>query len=127
MRFGPIVMTYFVIGAVMWAGGGLAFGQAGVVGVIFDDVGGSDGVTINSSTSDQIQRTGGPIQEAVASVGGSGLLAVYQLAAGFFGFLFWPITALIVSNAPPRAVVVLGGIMTLGFILGFIRLIASSG
>jgi len=126
MRFGPVVMTYFIIGAVMWGGGALAFQQAGVVGVVFDDVG-AGGVDINSSTSEQIQRTGGPIQEAVSSVGGAGLLAIYNIAAGFIGYIFWPITALAANDAPPRAIVLLGGIFTMMFIVGFIRLIASSG
>ena len=124
MRFGSVIMAYFLIGAVMWGGGAISWGNTGLAGQFIASPGGGGSATqVNQSTTAQLQRTGGPIQEAVQSIGGSGLLAVWNLLAGLIGYLFWPIGVLVTVNAPPRLVVVFGGALVIGFFAGFIRLV----
>lgn len=123
VRFEDIVIAYFVIGAVMWGGGAISWGDTGVVGVFIDDPGGPDSqVQPNQQTSEQLQRSGGPVQEAMQQIGGSGLLAAWNVVAGVIGFFAWPIGALVTVNAPPRIVVLFGGVPTVGFFGGLVRL-----
>ena len=122
MRLSSIIMTYLVIGAVMWGGGVIAFDDAGVATYLIDEPDGE----LNENVTDRIESTGGPIQQAAATVGGGGLLAVWNLLTALFGFFFWPITTLMTLNAPPAATVLLGGTLSLGFLLGIIRIIATS-
>lgn len=122
MRFSVVLMAYFITGAFMWAGGLIAWSEAGV-GEIIIDQGDDGGVEANETTSEQVENSGGPIQEAADTVSGGGLLAVWGLIVRFFGYLFWPITVLVSVGAPTRVVVVAGGIPTLAMLAGVIRMI----
>jgi peptidoglycan/LPS O-acetylase OafA/YrhL len=126
MRFSRIVMAYVVIGSVMWAGGALAWEDVGMASVFISQPG-TDGPTeVNDATGDQLEGLGGPIQQAVQSVGGSPIVAVWNLAAKFIGFLFWPIVILAGANAPATVTVVLGGGMTAAFFGSIFRLLRTS-
>jgi hypothetical protein len=126
VQFSQILVTYFVIGAVMWGGGAIAWGETGLVGQFIEDPGGPNSqVEANQQTGDQLARSGGPIQEAAQSVGGSGLLAVWNIVAGIIGFAFWPVGVLVSVDAPPRLIVLAGGSMSTAFVAGVIRLYIS--
>lgn len=124
VRFSHIMIAYFVMGAVMWAGGAIAWGNAGVGGLLIDDPSTGD---LNSSTTDQLEKADGPIEQAVGSVGGGALLAVWGIVSGIFGYLFWPISVLVSNGAPARVWVPLGGAPTVAFYGALIRLIRTSG
>jgi len=123
MRLSSILMAYLIIGAVMWGGGVIAYDDAGVAGYLVED---PEAQELNENVTDELQNSRGPIQEAAGAIGGGGLLAVWNLVSGLFGFFFWPVTTLMNLGAPPAATVLLGGTLSLGFLLGIIRIVASS-
>lgn len=123
MRFSHIVLIYAVMGIVMWGGGAIAWTDSGVAGLLVEDP--ATGA-INDATSDQLEQTGGPIQEAAATVGGTGLLAAWNLIVKIVSFLFWPVVTLQGVGAPPRVWVLLGGVPTVAFYATVITLIRSS-
>lgn len=124
MRFSHIIMAYFMIGATMWAGGAIGWGDAGVGKIIMDDPQTDE---INNETAEDLEKTGGPIQEAIGSVSGGALLAVWNLVLSVLNFFVWPLAVLIQVDAPPKVVLLLGGTPTIAFYGGFLRLIRTSG
>jgi hypothetical protein len=124
VQFTHIAIAYFVMGATMWAGGAIAWSDAGLGSVIVSEPT-ADGV--NQNTSEQLESAGGPIQNALSTVGGSALIAVYNLVVGLVSFMFWPITVMTSNGVPARLWVPLGGSVTMAFYGGFIRMIRSSG
>jgi len=86
---------------------------------------GAGGVSVNENTSNQLEQSGGPIQEAAKSMGGP-ILAIWNFVVQFIGYLFWPVTVLQSVNAPPRVTVLVGGAFSVMFLGAVIRLIRSS-
>jgi hypothetical protein len=126
MRFAQIVMAYFLIGALMWAGGVVDWSDSGVGGVLIDDPGVGDADTeVDESTQQDLEGIGGVIQQAVQT-GAGGLIAVWNIAIQLIGYLFWPITTLVSLDAPPRAVVIFGGTPTVAFLGAVLRLVKTS-
>lgn len=123
-RFSAILLAYFLIGAVMWGGGAIAWDESGVGGLIITDATESD-IEVNENTSQQLERSGGPIQEAAQSMGGP-ILAIWNFVVRFVGYLFWPVTVLQSVNAPTRIVVTLGGSFSVIFLGAVVRLIRRS-
>lgn len=124
VRFGHVVMAYFVMGAVMWGGGAIMWGDAGLGAIIVDQPAAGG---VNDQTVQDLEDAGGPIQNALSQVGAGALIAVWNLVVKFFGFLTWPMTVLANGGAPPRVWVLLGGTPTMAFYTGVIRLIRTSG
>lgn len=126
MRFSHVVMAYFVIGTMMWAGGAIAWGDAGIASVFVSEP--TEGTAgINEDTASQLEQTQGPIEEAVSSVGGGALLAILGVVLALVNFMFWPMAVLIQNGAPAQVWVTLGGIPTVAFYGSFIRLVRTSG
>lgn len=125
MRFSNVIMAYFIIGAVMWGGGVIAWSDAGVGSLFIEDPDG-DTVGTNSSTADALESISGPIKQAASTVGGAGLLAVLGLFVKLFSFLFWPITTLIGVGAPISVTVLFGGSLTTAFYVSLIRVVRGS-
>lgn len=121
-RFGRIIVVYFVIGAVMWGGGAIAWSESGLNTLIIEDPATGQ---VNEDTTTQLEDTGGPLRQAAQSFGGP-VLAIWNIVVKFIGYLFWPITVLQSVNAPPRLVVLLGGTPSIAFLGGIIRLIRNS-
>lgn len=124
MRFGNIVLAYFLMGAILWGGGVIHWNQAGVGSVVIQHA--DKNATVNASTGQQLQGMKGPIETAVSSVFGGGLLAVIGLLFAFFEYIFWPITTLLGVHAPMVVVVTLGGGLTMAFIVSAISLVRRS-
>jgi len=122
-RFAAVLLAYFTIGATMWGGGAIIWDDTGVNGLIIKSV--DNGTEVNENTSDRLERSGGPIREAAAALGGP-ILAIWNFLVQFIGFLFWPVTVLQSVNAPPRAVVLGGGSLSVMFLGSVIRLIRRS-
>jgi len=123
VRFSSIIVTYFVIGALMWGGGAISWDSTGLSGLIIDDP--ANGVSTNESTAEDLENAGGPIQQSLQQLGGP-LLAIWSIIVKFIGYLFWPITVLQSNNAPPRVTVLLGGTFSVAFIGATVRLIRGS-
>lgn len=121
MQLSDVVIVYFVIGAVMVGGGALALGDAGVVNFIIaeDDQG---NIEPADNAANQISQTGGAITTVVSLAVGA-IVLVWELALGLFNFLNWPITMLYQNNAPPMAIILLGGSFTLAFYMAVIGLV----
>jgi hypothetical protein len=125
VRFNEILAAYFVIGALMWGGGAIAWDETGV-GQLFVETPGSD-LSVNEETTGKLEDANGPIQESVAALGASPLLAVWNIIVGLIGYISWPVTVLQSVNAPPRVTVLAGGTMLVLFFGAVIRLLRTSG
>lgn len=116
-----VVMVYFVIGAVMVGGGALEVGNAGIADFFVSE---GDNGTLQpaQNTTEQIQNTGGAIS-TVVSLAVGGILLVWSFVQGLFTYLNWPIFVLLQHNAPPMAVLLLGGSFTAAFYLAIAGLL----
>lgn len=123
-RFGSVVLTYFIIGVVLFGGGVVGPDNTGLVAEVVDIDNGE--VEANQSTGEGLQNLGGPIEQAVASVGGGGLLAVWIFIKGLLGAIFWPIGVLSANNAPPVVTALLGGGLSMAFLVATLLLIRGS-
>lgn len=126
MQLSDVVLIYFVIGAVMVGAGTVSLGAtggdgAGIVG-FFVEQNDQGEVEATGNATSQIDKTGGAISTIVSLAVGAALL-VWNLANGLFGFIHWPILALTQANAPPMAVILLGGSFTVAFYMAVIGLI----
>jgi len=119
MRFGPILVAYFLIGVVMWGGGVIAWQDAGLAQEFIDPSGGN--VSTNDSTARQLEQTGGVIDQAASSLAGPVIL-IWNLITNFLRFLFWPTSVMIAVNAPPR-LTALASVLTVAFFVAIIGLL----
>lgn len=119
MRLSSVLMVYFLMGAVMYGGGMVGFGKAGVTELVISDVTGGQ-VHTNQNTSSRAEHLGGPIEQAVNTIAGGGLLAAWKFLSGVINFMFWPISALVYVDAPSRVVVLVGGAFSFAFLIGLV-------
>lgn len=126
MRFGQLVVAYFLIGSVMWAGGAIAWSDAGVGNFLITADADEGTVEQSANTTDDLTELGGPIEEAASQVDGLGLLAVWNLLVKLIGYLTWPITVLQSVDAPVEIVVILGGTFQMAFFVSVIRVVRGS-
>lgn len=115
-----IILTYFIIGAVMWGGGALALEDAGVVNFFVED--GDSGIVPDSDPGDTLENQAGVIQ-SVAALAVGGLVFVINLLSAIFTYLNWPFAVLLQHNAPPTVTVLLGGSFTAGFYLSMFSIV----
>lgn len=121
MQLSDVVVVYFVIGAVMVGGGQLDLADAGVTSFFVEEDDQGD-LQPAGNASSQVDDTGGAIS-TVVSLAVGGIVLVWELALGLFNFLHWPILTLQQANAPPMAVLLLGGSFTASFYLAIIGLV----
>lgn len=117
MRLSSVLMVYFIMGATLWGGGVVDYGQAGVVEMVITSVS-SGQITTNTNTSDQVGDMGGPLEQAVNTIAGGAILSAWGFISGTINYMFWPVSFLVVVNAPPEVVVLLGGAQSFAFVLG---------
>jgi hypothetical protein len=123
MRFSTIILAYFVVGAVMFGGGAIDYEEAGVATFFVEEDGGTFGP--DEETAGELEGLGGAIQQLLGEFIGA-IQLVYNLIVSLLGFLNWPLVVLSSANAPPMAVLLLGGTFTAAFYMSVIRLIQSS-
>lgn len=126
MQLSDVVLIYFVIGAVMAGAGhvdiGASGGQgAGIAGFFVEEDGNGD-LQPRQNTSDNLDKSGGAIASIVSLAVGA-IVLVWNLASSLFTFINWPIFVLLQKNAPPMAVLVLGGSFTAAFYMAVIGLV----
>lgn len=124
VRFTNIVITYFVIGALLWGGGIIAYEQAGIATQFVESP--DTDAQVNEDTASQLDQLGGPIQEAAGTFEGSGLIAILPFLFGLVNFLTWPISTTLALNAPPQVVVLVGGTPTVAFYGALLRVVRQS-
>lgn len=122
MRLSHVLMAYFVVGAFLFAGGAVSFNQFGVGGLIISTVDDAN-VQTNEGTTTQLENTGGPVQQALDTVSGGGLIAAWNFAINFLAYFFWPITVLEQTNAPIELTVTLGGGMSFSMLMGLLAVL----
>lgn len=120
VQAGDVIMAYFVIGAVMWGGGALAFDDAGVMSIFVDSDDGD--IAADGGAVDDLQEQQGIIQQTAALAVG-GLVFVMNLLADIISFMNWPLVVFLQNNAPPTLTVLLGGSFTAGFYLSMLSLL----
>lgn len=121
VNFRNILIAYVVMGVVMFGGGAIAFGDIGATQVFVEQDGGQ--FSPNEETTTLLGQVDGAIQSALQTVGGSALIAVYQLLTGIIGYILWPITVLRGAGAPWDITLLLGVPPVAGFFGSFIALI----
>lgn len=123
-RLGSVVITYFVIGAVMWGSGLLDAGQLGVAEIFFDF---SETGEVQPSEEPQglLDSMGNSIIDVAGGLVGP-VLAVWDVLTQLISVLFWPVSALRSVGAPTEVVVLLGGTPTVAFFMGVIRTVRES-
>lgn len=125
MRFGHILVAYFLIGAVMWGGGVIGFEQIGVGGLFLDQGPTGDGLVVNETQVDEFESVGG-VAATASQLFGGGLLAALQFILGILAFMFWPVVTLMRVGAPPQVTAVAGGALLMAFVAGFLRVLRQS-
>lgn len=123
-RLGSVVITYFVIGAVMWGSGILDAGQLGVAEIFFD-FGANGGVEASEEPQGLLDSMGNSIVDVAGGLVGP-VLAVWNVLTQLISVLFWPVAALRSAGAPTEVVVLLGGTPTVAFFMGVIRTVRES-
>jgi len=124
VRFSQIVLAYLVIGAVMWAGGAVAWGDSGINQFFIEQ--GEDGtIEATQGPQSELGNVGATIQNVIASFGAP-LVLIWNLVTGIISWLNWPIAVLVTVGAPPRIIVLLGGPFTAAFYLSIIRVVRTS-
>lgn len=121
VNFRNIVIAYVVMGVVMYGGGAIAFGDIGATQVFVEQEGSE--LSTNEETTTLLSQVDGAIQSALQTVGGSALIAVYQLLTGVIGFVLWPVTVLRGAGAPWDITMLFGVPPTAAFFGSFIALI----
>ena len=123
-RLGSVVITYFVIGAVLWGSGLLEAGQLGVAEIFFD-FSESGGVEASQEPQGLLDSMGNSIVDVAGGLVGP-VLAVWNVLTQLISVLFWPVSALRSTGAPAEVVVLLGGTPTVAFFMGVIRTVRES-
>lgn len=124
VRASNIVLTYFVIGAVMFGGGGVTFDDSGLT-QFFVSQDAAGGVQPDDQPENRLDGVSGVITNLVGAFGGPAIL-VWNLFVGLVAYVHWPLTVLIEHAAPPRVTLLLGGTLQVAFYMATIRLVRAS-
>lgn len=119
-----IVMTYFILGVVMWGSGLVRFEDTGVVGFFFEDgTAGGPGV----QAFDQLQQTLGSVGAifGLADLFAGTIVAMVSFVTELITFMFWPFVVLQSSGVPTEVSLLLGGPPTVAFFFGLFHVLAT--
>lgn len=123
VRFSNIILTYLVIGGVMFGGGAIGWTDIGAAQFFVDgEPGNLDG---SEESKEQVGSVGSSISN-LADLAVGPIVFVFNLAVNLVVYLNWPLTVLIDNNAPPSAVLLIGVPLTAAFYLSIIRLVKTS-
>lgn len=126
MRLSDIILAYFIIGAVMYGGGAINYEDAGLSQYFVDQDGNNFEVAEgNEEAAGVLQKFGQSVTDLIGVALG-GIQLVFNLFTHLLGFMNWPIVVLLSNNAPPIAVLLIGGSLEVAFYGGVIRVIMSS-
>lgn len=123
-RFSGVIITYFVLGVMMYGAGLVDPGSLGVLDVFFD-VSEDGAVTTKEEPEGLLGKMGGTLQQVAGGLFGP-ILAIWEVVSGLIGLLFWPVSVLMRLGAPPEIILLFGGVPSVAFFVSVIRLVKES-
>jgi len=127
MRFSHVAVSYLLIGAIVISSGVVPPSEAGLLDE-FVDIEADDGELADvESDTDEEELTGavGPVRNALDTIAGGGILAVWSFVSSLIGYVAWPITLTRYVDAP-QSVVLLSSVLVASFVFGTLRIIRAS-
>jgi hypothetical protein len=132
MRFSHVAVVYFMMGILVLSSGVIppqSQGGPGIglAGVFVDTDGGN--VTANEEEvvggEGMLDNLAGPIKNALDTVAGGSMLAVWGAISKLLGYYAWPI---VVTNhiGAPDFVIMMAGLLVLSFTFGGLRVFRAS-
>jgi len=127
MRFSHVAVSYLLIGAIVISSGVVPPSEAGLLDE-FVEIEADDGELSNvESDTDEKELTGavGPVRNALDTIAGGAILAVWSFVSSLIGYVAWPITLTRYVDAP-QSVVLLSSVLVASFVFGSLRIIRAS-
>jgi hypothetical protein len=127
MRLSNIVVWYGVVGVVMWGGGVIDLSGAGILNLVIDV--NASGQPVPAGVNDMLANVVDRLESNASSnvLGfGAALLAVAKLFTALATVASWPLVAAIQVGMPAQWAALFGGVPTLAFFMGFLKIIRSS-
>jgi len=127
MRFSHVAVSYLLIGAIVISSGVVPPSEAGLLDE-FVDIEADDGeLSSVESNTDEEELTGavGPVRNALDTIAGGAILAVWSFVSSLIGYVAWPITLTRYVDAP-QSVVLLSSVLVASFVFGSLRIIRAS-
>lgn len=126
MRLGAMVMAYFMIGSLLFVGGAIPADQAGLVNSFVDTDTGNAEEEVSADEGGFLSNLVGPVENALNTVAGGGLIAALNKIDAFLGYVAWPFTIMSYWGAPLEMRILMAGPLTVGFTIGGLRVLRSS-
>lgn len=130
MRFSHIAVIYFMMGVIVIGTGAVPYAELGI-GEVFIDVEGDD-VDVNEDSivgedgsGGMINDLIGPIANALNTITGGALLAVWGPISKMSAAYAWPVATSRHLDAP-QIVVMFSGVLTASFTFGVLRVFRAS-
>jgi len=123
VRFSNIVLTYLVIGGVMFGGGAVDWGNIGAAKYFVDGQPGD--LSPGDDTTEKLTGVSGAIKSIVDQFAGP-LVIVWNLLVGLITYMNWPVVVMMSNNVPPSLTILLGIPLTAAFYLSLIRVVRTS-
>jgi hypothetical protein len=128
MRFSHVAVSYLLIGAIVIGSGVVPPSEAGLLDEFVEiETNGDGGLADVESDTDEEELTGavGPVRNALDTIAGGAILAVWSFVSSLIGYVAWPITITRAIDAP-QTVVLLSSVMVASFVFGTLRIIRAS-
>lgn len=131
MRFSHVVIVYFMMGVIVVGTNVVPLAHLGIA-TVFIDVQGDD-VQANTTSiggegegsSGMLDNLIGPVKNALNTITGGALLAVWGPISKLTGFYAWPVVTTSYIGAPP-IVRMLSGVLVASFTFGVLRVFRAS-
>jgi hypothetical protein len=130
MRFSHIAVIYFMMGVVVVGTGAVPYAELGI-GEVFIDVQGQD-VSVDDESivgsgdgGGMITNLIGPVANALNTITGGALMAVWGPISTMSGAYAWPLVTANHLDAP-RIVVMFSGVLVASFTFGILRVFRAS-
>jgi len=130
MRFSHVAVVYFMMGIIVVGTGAVPYAELGIAEV-FIDVQGQDvavndtSITGNGDGGGMITNLIGPVKNALNTITGGALLAIWGPISKMSGAYAWP---LVTANhlGAPQIVVMFSGVLVASFTFGVLRVFRAS-
>ena len=130
MRFSHVVVVYFMLGVIVVGANVVPFAHLGIA-TVFINVQGDDVAANTTSVGGSSGQDGmlddliGPVKNALNTITGGALLAVWGPISTLTGFYAWPVVTTSYIGAPP-IVKMLSGVLVASFTFGVLRVFRAS-
>jgi hypothetical protein len=128
MRFSHVATVYFIMGAVVVAAGVVPVSQLGLAGVFVDTDGqdvAANETSVGGDGDGMLDNLIGPVKNALNTITGGALLAVWGPISLLTGFYAWPVVTTTYIGAP-FIVQMLSGVFVASFTFGVLRVFRAS-